>query len=312
VALGPLSASAVNKAVAEFDQLGRDRFLSKYGYGRASEYFLESNGQRYDSKAIAGVAYGYDHPDEGALASTTFSGGAETTRALRGAGFKVVQLGGDDSGAAQEALEEILRNYHASRQGPFGSEAPVWHDFETLRSALETAPPVTKRHTVKAGWSAGRGNWARVPWVAFLDSRETDTTRHGTYGVLLFREDMTGVYMTVAQGVTEPMSRGRAAGTAELRRVAEEVRASASALSEAGFALDSNIDLRTEASLGRNYELSTVAPQIREDGALAILGANSGTGRSRTRVPRRGERIRSRCPDWPRRSPGGSPSRLDH
>ena len=44
----------------------------------------------------------------------------------------------------------------------------------------------------------------------FLDVRETGTTQHGVYPVLLFRQDMTGVYLTLAQGVTEPKQQGRA------------------------------------------------------------------------------------------------------
>jgi hypothetical protein len=49
------SASAVREAIAEFDQLGRDGFLHKYGFGRAHKYFLEHEGRLDDPKAIAGA-----------------------------------------------------------------------------------------------------------------------------------------------------------------------------------------------------------------------------------------------------------------
>ncbi len=74
--------------------------------------------------------------------------------------------------------------------------------------------------------STGLGNWAAVPWIAFLDSRETNSTQSGVYPVLLFREDMTGVYMTIAQGVTQPGADGHAALQQHLRRTAEAVVAS--------------------------------------------------------------------------------------
>ena len=51
--------------------------------------------------------------------------------------------------------------------------------------------------------SVGQGNWARVPWIAVLHPRETTTTQHGVYPVLLFREDLSAVEVTIAQGVTE-------------------------------------------------------------------------------------------------------------
>ncbi|MGY5630868.1 HNH endonuclease [Streptomyces sp. UC1A3] len=66
---GAISRGGVLKAVAEYDELGRDRFLSKYGYKPATGYLLLHEGRTYDSKAIAGVAHKFDHgralkPDE--------------------------------------------------------------------------------------------------------------------------------------------------------------------------------------------------------------------------------------------------------
>jgi len=69
---------AVECAIAEFDTLGRAAFLAKYGFGPARSYFVLFRGGRYDSKAIAGAAHGYQHPDQGPLVSAGFRGG-ETT-----------------------------------------------------------------------------------------------------------------------------------------------------------------------------------------------------------------------------------------
>ena len=75
------SRQAILAAIAEYDQLGRDRFLDKYGFGKARQYFLEHDGNRYDSKAIVGAAHGFQFPAAGPLASTEFSGGEATVRA---------------------------------------------------------------------------------------------------------------------------------------------------------------------------------------------------------------------------------------
>jgi putative restriction endonuclease len=74
------SGQAVRSAIAEFNRLGRDNFLSTHGFGRAREYFLEVDGRLYDSKAIVGVAHGYQFPKEGTLKSKEFSGGNLTVR----------------------------------------------------------------------------------------------------------------------------------------------------------------------------------------------------------------------------------------
>ena len=49
------SPEAVLEAMREFDELGREGFLAKYGYGPAKAFFVEQDGHLYDSKALAGV-----------------------------------------------------------------------------------------------------------------------------------------------------------------------------------------------------------------------------------------------------------------
>ena len=49
----------VRQAAAEYDELGQDEFLARYGFGRARAYLLIIDGKAYDSKAILGVAYGH-------------------------------------------------------------------------------------------------------------------------------------------------------------------------------------------------------------------------------------------------------------
>src|SRR5256885_1493164 len=77
-------------AIAEFDDLGRERFLEKYGFGRSQSYWLIHNGKRYDSKAIIGAAHRFARPDLGPLAAKDFSGGeARVQRKLKQLGFSV-------------------------------------------------------------------------------------------------------------------------------------------------------------------------------------------------------------------------------
>lgn len=77
--------SAVQRALEEFDRIGRDAFLHKYGFGPARHYLVTIAGRTYDSKAIFGVAYGYQHGTP--LASDEFSGGKA------GAAGRLAELG---------------------------------------------------------------------------------------------------------------------------------------------------------------------------------------------------------------------------
>ena len=91
-ALNLTSPDAVLKAVAEFNELGREAFLSKYGFGKAREYYLLLDGKRYDSKAIAGVAHAFEQANSGPLPASAFIGGEQTVRrALQSLGFTVVK-----------------------------------------------------------------------------------------------------------------------------------------------------------------------------------------------------------------------------
>lgn len=85
--------TAVSAALAEFDELGRDRFLQKYGFGPAKTYFVVDAGRRYDSKAIVGAAHGFQHPQAGPLRAKDFSGGEATVRTkLESLGFSVERV----------------------------------------------------------------------------------------------------------------------------------------------------------------------------------------------------------------------------
>ena len=87
-----VTEDGVKRAIEECDNLGKETFLDNYGYGPAKRYHLEYEGRKYDSKAIVGVAYGYDCPQRGPLKRGDFSGGVAAygpVARLLELGFKV-------------------------------------------------------------------------------------------------------------------------------------------------------------------------------------------------------------------------------
>lgn len=106
MALADLSSpTAIKRAMAECDRLGRDEFLSHYGYDPAREYVVHWNGKEYDSKAIAGVAHGFEFPELGPLKPQDFYGGISSggaARKLSQLGFKIVGLSAPDGWSLQE------------------------------------------------------------------------------------------------------------------------------------------------------------------------------------------------------------------
>ncbi len=169
-----------------------------------------------------------------------------------------------------EALEEVLSQYCEARQNAsFSGEHPIFAVLQRLTQSLAASKPIRSNPHLKVKASAGQGNWAKVPWVAIMDDRETTSTQKGTYCVYLFREDCSGVYLTLNQGVTEPQHQhGPAEGKRLIRARAAELRQGAMSLGGSGFQLDADIDLRSTSGLGADYEASTVAYRLYEKGTL--------------------------------------------
>src|SRR4051812_39997753 len=153
----------------------------------------------------------------------------------------------------RSAFETILADYpNARANDQIGKDHALWQLFASIASTLQEQTPVQDHPDVSVEWSVGSGNWADVPWIAFLDARETTSTQSGVYPALLFREDASGFYLTLAQGVTEPKkTRGGWAGAEIfLRGQAEQLRERVLPLQAEGFTPGGEVDLSPDPGLG--------------------------------------------------------------
>ena len=120
-----LTREAVLRTIAEHDNLGKEAFLERYGYGEALTYFLVHDGKQYASKAIYGVAHKHIAVDGSPLRSTDFSGGeAQVAQKLDALGFTVHRPNRNPPWNRDElilALDLYMRN-PASPPGKSSSE----------------------------------------------------------------------------------------------------------------------------------------------------------------------------------------------
>ena len=257
---------AVLAAIREADELGREQFLKKYGFGESRQYFVQYDGNLYDSKAIVGAAHGFQRPDLGPLTSHDFSGGERTVqRQLEKLGFVVTTPSEGGQIGMQAGLERALAEYPSARQSsPFSGSHPISSLFQSMAQALRASEVVKEHASITVTASTGQGNWAAIPWIALIG--EGSTIQSGMYCVYLFREDGSGVYLTLAQGVTEPRNRlGRVRARDELRDRAAKVRSSLLQLESSGYRLDDDIELR-DGALGTDYEASTIVHKLYDRG----------------------------------------------
>ncbi|MGW8993457.1 hypothetical protein ACWGRF_26540 [Streptomyces zhihengii] len=135
MALTDLTRAEVLRAAAEFDAIGRDVFLARYGFGPARDYFVLIDGRRYDSKALAGAAHGL-LAGRSPLSRDQLSGGRDhAVKVLRALGFEVTGL---PPRGADVQIADLLRRIRALRPArtPHG---PAPHQPVTLLWAIGRA-----------------------------------------------------------------------------------------------------------------------------------------------------------------------------
>lgn len=180
----------------------------------------------------------------------------------------------------RSAIEAVLEGYAAARAENFRGDQPIIATLNRLADLFKQSPVVLEHPDVRVVSSAGRGGWARIPWVGFLDARETFTAQQGVYVVLLFRADMSGIYLALNQGIDRPKEdSGINPARAALRQRAEAIRRRLPELADQGFALDDSIELCGKTESRWNYAASIIAHRFYERSAIPddpeILGALS-------------------------------------
>jgi len=168
-----------------------------------------------------------------------------------------------DEISATECLREILGGYLKARDGTFGSSSSLWSAFRRLAAFVGESPGVVDDHKIRVRWSMGQGRWATIPWIALLDQRETNRVTDGVYVVYLFREDMTGAYISLNQGASDLLGMFRQGAFARLRSRASAFSSEiAPSLENTGFSTGEQIDLRATRELGRAYEAGAIASKL--------------------------------------------------
>lgn len=155
----------------------------------------------------------------------------------------------------QAALSLFVEEYPQAISRPFAGDSVADFVRSIVPESIESVV-ANPRYTVQG--SAGQGNWAKAPWVAVFDSLITDSAQDGFYLVYLVKEDFSGVYLSLNQGVTIVRERYGADAKRALRARAEDFAARLGKL-PVGFS-PGKIDLATSSgsSLGAFYEEGSI------------------------------------------------------
>ncbi|WP_391571350.1 MrcB family domain-containing protein [Cohnella sp.] len=154
----------------------------------------------------------------------------------------------------RSALLNVLTKYPEAKREPLKNNSLGAYVRQQIPTGIKEYPFINDPN-LRVQASVGMGTWATIPWIAIMDRRLTETTQKGEYIVYLFSEDMSAVYLTLMQGVTEPNKNGKNEAYIYFRNKVQEIR---SMIPLEGLQKDEEIHL-TSGGLGRDYQVSTVA-----------------------------------------------------
>jgi 5-methylcytosine-specific restriction protein B len=169
-----------------------------------------------------------------------------------------------------ESFQRVLEGYARARRGEtFGADHPLWGHFRRIAEIINGSGVLGSTGRLRLKWSAGQGRWATVPWISILDARETERITEGFYVAYLFREDMSGMALTLNQGSSDVMMAHKVGAEEVLRRRADLVAAALpTTLASAGWSVGVPLDLRASAKLTRAYNAASAAHQVYARGAV--------------------------------------------
>ncbi|MHB8624519.1 MAG: MrcB family domain-containing protein [Sulfuricaulis sp.] len=154
------------------------------------------------------------------------------------------------------ALNLFLEEYPEAIKKLFAGNSVAEFIRNDIPKTIEAIIGKTDRYLVHG--SAGQGNWARVPWVAIFDRLITDTAQDGYYLVYLVKEDFSGVYISLNQGVTTIRNIYGADAKEALRARASDFLARLGSVAKGYIQGPLDLSAYSPSSLGSLYEQGSI------------------------------------------------------
>lgn len=166
-------------------------------------------------------------------------------------------------------LKEILESYNKVHTDET-SKQYIRTLFDSLKESFARVLNEKGTQDIVIKWSYPKPSWAFVPWIAFLDKKNEENMTSGIYGYILFKSDMSGVYLTLIQGITQYKDLPKDEKIKRLNVKNTYVRKKLNYLSTHGFSLDNHIDLLAPpGSFGEGYDKGTILYKYYKKGFVA-------------------------------------------
>jgi len=154
------------------------------------------------------------------------------------------------------ALSLLLEEYPKAVTQPFAGHPMAALIREDLPRAMDEVLNGNPRYITNG--SPGQGNWARTPWASVFDRFVTESAQDGYYIVYLVKEDFSGLYISLNQGVTSAKKQYGSEAKAALRVRASDFLARLGPL-PAGVSTDAiDLAVSSASNLSSFYEAGNI------------------------------------------------------
>jgi len=164
------------------------------------------------------------------------------------------------------ALTLFLEEYPSAKTQTLTGNPVAQFIRQDIPDALQDVIGDNRRYLSRG--SVGQGNWAHVPWAAVFDRFVTDTAQDGYYVVYLVKEDFTGIYLSLNQGVTTVKKQYGADAKRALRVRASDYLARIGTIADGLVCGPIDLEVRSQSGLGAHYEQGAVCSRFYERGNI--------------------------------------------
>jgi 5-methylcytosine-specific restriction protein A len=158
----------------------------------------------------------------------------------------------------RSSLARVLNEYAHARTAPLTDHPLAEFIRHDIPRTIQEALSLSERY--KTEGSPGKGRWTNVPWIAVFDRLVTESAQRGYYVVYLFCEDMSGVFLSLNQGVTTVREQYGAEARAALRTRALDFLAQLG--DRATPYIQGPIDLKSAGDLGEHYGAGSICARF--------------------------------------------------
>ena len=162
----------------------------------------------------------------------------------------------------QLALKDFFRTYVEASKQPMGVKMQAGkpgQKIQIIADYLASKIPADMKASFKVKASVGNGTYTQVPWIGFFFRPLTTSATKGHYPVVLFKADMSGLYLSYILAAGRTRGAGNAKALAELRENASNYRNESTESYPAGFSHTPNIELKCgKSTVAVGYEAGSI------------------------------------------------------